>query len=689
MSEFNYPLELKDLADYHPHEHISTGYEVIDLTFLNVMAQSEDGYGLAGNANNDDYLPSAQFGESGSASLATTDVDILYVLLRQVLGEAWQWVVGTLTSATWSDIADYDFFEWAVINYRYGLRRQHIYALQQDCSTAATTITHHAVALCWDDVGVGTTDMHTDWIKRVFYSFGIRDSKHFPDLTDSIKDSGTQTSWNRISEIMCVGVIMEIIYFFIIGALQSDRFVWALGSQVAGLLPKKVDVEALQTALPEQWATFTKPFIHDALGTSLDDPEGYDGMATAYGAFDFSLVDLAAMDPFSQRLNTVYRVPTPALVAAREIFGGGRYEVAERGNYETVNYALLLNLAEPSGGGYTAHGISKWYLGPNTAIGIDLLEDLRRLEQDFNALLRKKHWTWFDIIGHFSDFWTDFNCTTSISGFSNPAVYKAILRQFGAFADSGKSGSNGLLYYSDANIQSTHLTQLDTGAWNDDGAQDHENWYLHLLIWLGQDPRDNLYLGSSFDNITELQMDLILQLFFHCGDALADDHKVIWYRQRYVEMIDFRDGSHYCWATGKDDKDIPRMEAYSNYLETATLYNKYGIWIGSTSPTFARTYSDYRPKGYVGRHHKRIERYGDPDVKIQLLDACMSLFGTTVVESNSPVEITDKPKTEPKAPAENAKAKEPVVVEMKDSPKGDSKPPSEKPPIEGGSDEDT
>lgn len=684
MSEFKYPLELKSLADFAPSEIISTGYGVLDITFLNLMMQSEDGYGLAGNANNDDYLPSKALAAAGSSSLSTTDVDFLYVLSRQTFGEAWKFTIAANTG-TWPTLADYDFFEFAVENYRLGLRLQPIRAIQQDCSTASTTLTHQINSCVWDDVGAGTSDRHTDVFKRYFYAMGIRDAVRFPELTESIPDSATQTSWNRISTIMCIGVITELIYHYIIGALQSDRFAWSLGAAQPGLLPSKVNTTELATTLDPIWLHFTKPLIHDSLAGNLTS-DSYDGLANPYGCFDFSLIDLAAMEPFNQRLLVDFDVPVPSLDSARNMYGGGLWEVKERGNYETVHFANLLNLAEPSGSGYTAHGISTWYVGPNTAIGLDFLEDVRRFKSDFEQMLRRKHWTWFDVTKVFDNFWTPFNVTKSVSGFCDPAIYKAILRQFGGFDDSSKTFSNGMGYYSGGNNTSTGTNLLDSGVWFDGGAQDHENWWMHAIIWEGQEPRDVLYIGSEM-TINELAYDFMFGLLYAC-EADDDEHKIVYYRQRYVEMIDFRDGSHFGFASPVTTVDIPRFECYTHYLETALLYMKYGVWIDNIGATVSRIYSAARPKGYVEKHPMRIERYGDIDVKIQLIQACTAVFGTNSVTSNSPVKITEEKKS---APPKGVAEKSPQTKEEKEPIVGkavSTEPDGTKPPKVGGSDED-
>lgn len=664
MSDFKYPLELKSLAPFHPSEIISTGYDVIDLTFINLMMQSEDGYGLAGNPNNDDYLPSKALGQSGSSSITTDGVDFMFYLSVQLLGEGWDWMIKTITNASWTSIADYDVFEFAVKNYRYGLRRRPMWEIQEDGSTTATTNVHRTQSINWDHDG-GTLDAHQTYIKRFFYAAGVRDASRFPDLTDSIKDSATQTSWDRISEIMCFGVVMELVYLYVLGALQSDRFVWSLGAAQPGILPRKVESQDLAVSMDPIWIRFTKPLIHDVLGSSMS-ADNYDGLANAYGAFIFSLVDLSNMDPFNQRLSVNYDVPKSSLGLARKLFGGGLYEVKERGNYERNHFAILLNLAEPAGSTYTTHGISEWALGPNTAIGIDFLEDLRRIKYDFESLLNKKHWTWFDVRAVFKDFWTDFNVVKSISGFCDPRVYKAIRRQFN-HSDSVKTFSDGLGYYSGGNQSSTEADQYTGGAWV--SSFDHENWFHTLFVWPEQDPRDCLYMGSDWD-INELLYDLWYQMLFHT-DTIGDVHKVYWYRQRYVEIIDFRDGSHFAFASPTSTNDVARFECYGDTLGNGLCQMKYGVWLDEMNTTFSRVYQGSRPKGYVDHHPMRIERYGDPDVKLQLIEAFMALLGATSVEitSNSPVEITetprdkDNPESKPKPPVSKGGSKEPTGVD--------------------------
>jgi hypothetical protein len=682
MSDFKYPLEMKSLADYHPSEVISTGYEIVDLTFLNMMAQSSHAYGLSGA-----YLPSYALGQSASSSLSTTDEDILITIFRRLLGESWKYIISIITSASWPTLADYDFIEWAVKNYRAGLRLQPILALQEDTTTAATTVDHLVKSLNWDDDATAE-DNHTELFKRIFFCFGIRDAGRFPELTDSVKDASTQVSWNRVSEIMCLGAIMELSYLFPLGAAQSDRFVWAIGASTPGLLPRKVSTQDLAVAIDPIWLKISKNYIHDALGDNLDDPEEYDGLAHAYGPFDFSLVDLSAMDPYNQRLSEEYDVPVASLEMARRLFGGARKEIKERGNYETINYALLLNLAEPASSGYTAHGISEWAVGPNTAIAIDFLEDLRRLRSDFEQMLSRQHWTWFDVKQVFTDFWTNFDIVNSLSGFCDPNTYKGVLRQFGAFQDSSRTfpDSDGLGYYSGGNYTSTEQDQAANSVWQ--VATNYENWFHTLLVWKDQDPRDCLYMGTDWD-INELLYDLILQLLFH-SDTNGDEHKVYWFRQRYVEMIDFRDGSHFCFAGPTTTNDIKRAEILSDYLETDLLALKYGVWMDSINPTFSRVYIDSRPKGYVEHHPMRIERYGDPQVKIQLIQAAMALWGKSTVTSNSPVEVKDSkedkekvnPESKPKPPPDTKSSdSDPVPIK--------SKPPDgTKPPSKGGADED-
>jgi hypothetical protein len=687
MTEFLTTLSIESLAHFHPSEVLSTGYDHLDLTFVNMKWQSEDGYGLVGNANNDDYLPSAALGVAGSTDLQDgTTVDIGFYLSNYLLGEGWEWMRNTLISATWSDIADFDVFEFWVKNYRYGVRLQHIWKIQDDGSTAATTITELLDSINWSGA---VNDRHYQYVRRWAYVFGLRDADKFPALTDSIKDAATQTSWNRITEIMAFAAVIEFVFFFILGAAQSDRFAWALGCILAGLLPKKVDVDALATPLEEVWKYLVQPDKMDIMSTNVTN---HDGLTDC--PFDFSLVDLAAMDEFAQRLDTKYRVPASSLNGARKIYGGGLWEVKTRGNYQRVHFAHLLNLAEPVGSAYTDHGISKWYVGPNTAIVIDLLEDLRRLESDFKQLLSKKHWTWFDVTAAVGDLFTDFSISESLSGFADPLVYRPIRRQL-SFADATKTGSNGLLYYSGGEAGSTDASQLDSGAW-ETGAIDHENWWMQCLIFQDHDPRTALYMGDDW-TLAELTMDLFIGMLYHSDEYNdTNGNKFHWYRQRYTDFIDFRDGSFVCHATATSGNAMPRFEDTHDVLSDAVLQLKYGIWADNPS-TFVtdRVWQASRPKGFVERHPTRIPNFGNREVKIQLLQMMFSHWGV-----NSPTAKRDAPPQKDTTPAkvdkvDNTKtedvkqkdAKEPIVFDAQKDSK--STPPSGvKPPKEGGKDED-
>jgi hypothetical protein len=669
-----------DSMDDMPFEYVQTGFEPIKIYTNRWLYTSDDYYACAMSSAFNPKVEKAWSGTADEDTVLAEDIELPEYVCRGLLGQATKWLNDRAYSGSWTDITDaanYKLLYFWYYNFSQTLNRLEPRKLQDDGSTAATTLAQIIQGLDWNDEGVGGGARHHQWVKRWADFMGYRYSKIRPNFVDKL-DAANETNRTRVSMILAAFAAIEFCYVLPALVLQSERAMFALAAMHEGELNKKIqDVEGLGGAFEDIWRRLTTRNRYDTVTGNFTN---YVPMTTRF--INLDVLDASDVDTTLSRARNNFRMPTFAVNFGKTFAGISKYTDGQR----TIHFANLHTFHPADDDAYPldetyVHGSGEWLLGQDLAVCLDWLSYNDGWIEDMCHVIVKdrKHYTWTgdELSKIVDDMWVDFNFITTISGYCSPVIQRGLDRHF-AFDSNTKTtltDSKGkvVTVYPDSEMKATFDPEslIDTLMWEDDNNVFSHWWWLSLYGWDYDDPKVNLV---SYGGMTpeEIAADFLLGMLIDTNKPNADrDHAVELTKIVAVELVDAENYDKlYGFASTKTGTSMPRFEDIYDHLSAyASFGHRDHIGaIASANLTKARMFTEPRLKGHLGFKPKIIKDWGKYQTKLAMIDLMWSLLG-----SNSPIKekAEEKPKTEIK----------PKASQPKDEPKDETK--SETPSVKG------
>jgi hypothetical protein len=372
-------------------------------------------------------------------------------------------------------------------------------------------------------------------------------------------------------------------------------------------------------------------------------------------------------------------MPNWSVNLARRVAGIGTYVKKMDPGEVTVHYANLYTLMYPStGGGAHDNHPDQYVAGIDLILILDMLDDVRQLEQDWNALLNnRKHWSWSGLEG-FKELFVDINPYTNFNGFADPLFYPALIRHI-RYTDHAKlqvAGGETPVGSQDTTLYVHDPSKYDLISTTDDyiiivddttaGADFFVNTWTSQIdepshLWMrmcmleGQDPRTRLISYGLISTLEELAADIWIGMELDGADSGSDAKLGIPTKQHYVDIIDARTQDYLAmmYTTTTSSTQGLRHGDCANVLDDGTFPTfavETGIVFQLPGYENSRQYSatGARLKMY-GRPMYYIDGFGDIEIKKSLWKYvhALSLSGSPAKKVEDPDDLVPPPKAEP------------------------------------------
>lgn len=593
----------------------ATGYATIDIT-LPYYPSSTIQRLIPGTGNDNawpdcDWLPSkvTNYGtwstiKTSAVAIKTTSMQLFpYLVEVKATLETW-WM--DMSVSVWPSMTDATcLFAKVLDDVKLGMLNQPPRHLQNDLSTAATTLAEIIDGFNWKDGGLND-DRHHLLLRRLAYFWALNYThKMVPLAQNIVATNSMKDNFDKIVEVVTALILEEIYWFFMLMPLQSDRAGFNLAFMDYNLLKAKA-IEEMVTAVDEDWYDWVKT----GKVAYITAPSLHEVWTNEY--INDNLVQATTLDnTFWKIENYNFKIPATSLMLARQLVGLGKYD-------DNKLFAFLPHTGYQSDDGtYDSHGEETWAIGVETALMLNMLDDARGKDRDMiKALNGNKHYTFIDLAPLISDYWTDFNIVKNLNGLAEPEVGWAMKRNF-AFGDATMVLANEVEVARDPTgvlEDATNLISTDVGS---------VSAWAGIPIWplvLLQEEIGEYYSLVVPAKVTERHMrfDLLMGLLWGVDDATGwQDYHYKYSVLKFVEFIDHKSKEllDWVWSDATTGENHLRWECVrdvcNSVLSIATQYN-FTLVENGIIP-LSKTFQAARPHGLEDAYDKLIDNFTHPD----------------------------------------------------------------------------